>query len=91
MKQRKSNQTYRVALVASACNLALSTADFRAGILGSLAPLLPHVLGDAVHVDVAAGADAGGQAWGGSVLSGSEAGEGSRGGEESGVEHLVGR
>ena len=84
----KSGSPYRVALVATASDLALSTADLRAGVGGCLAPLLLEFRGDPVGVNVAARADGGGQVEvGSSVLGGDKTGEGRSGGEKRGVEH----
>jgi len=84
--------SYLIARVATAGNLALSTADLRASVLGSIAPSRPRVGGDSVGGDSAARPDASGQV-GGIVraLSGDEAGESRSGDEKGGVQHRVWR
>lgn len=83
LRNWQAGQTYIVALVASTSNVALSTADLRAGVLGSAAPLLLQGVGDIVGIDVAAGLDAGGQD-GAAVLGANETRKGSRSGDEEG-------
>ena len=86
VSRRTSNgrQTYGIACVSVAGDLALATADVDAGVLLGVAPCLPVVLGNGVDGDGAAGNDS---VTAVVALGSGKASKGRDGDDDGGVEH----